>query len=527
MSQDSNKLTRELKFIETSFAEGIITNEEYNIAKKRIEEKLSVVKREEDEEAKDALLKNEMGAEKLHEGDLLKESTISVNEGISSSIPITESKKEEKFDWSKEKQSEIKENEEVTTGVEEPKEPKESAKVEFYYDESSEKSHVDKELDKESSEKVDISFAPEKKIDIVNNEPIKQETPKPVVTKKKDSSRNMETYGRRLNLPKRSNILIVVSVILLIIIILFSINRGNLPETEFIPVCETSLDCYKQGYFGECLNVSTRDAKCAFELAVPINITVITSDDCILCDITRMKNTLLQLYPGANFEIIDLRDTLARELISNLNIKALPAYIFDKNVDDTKRFDSVKSTLTRSGDFYVMKSVASGSSYFFNNKEIVGQIELFLDPSVSSSIKAFDNAIKLNEIRDINFNVRFYTREKIDSNNPEIYEILRQVCIRDHSEDKFISYLGCIFEGGITESVCSSCLDENNIPYDLIEMCVDNKGKALLNIDLKLAKQMSINTVPVFLINNQYKKGGSLSVDLLEDAFCNINSELC
>ena len=39
---------------------------------------------------------------------------------------------------------------------------------------------------------------------------------------------------------------------------------------------------------------------------------------------------------------------------------------------------------------------------------------------------------------------------------------------------------------------------------------------SLLNTDLEDAEDFSINTAPVFVINKAYKKGGSLSVDLLE-----------
>ena len=514
MSQDSNKLNRELKFIEDSLKEGIITQGEYEIAKRRVEEKLIIVKKEEEEEAREEVAKVN--------GDNVNQTIDSLPDGPEGGLIDIEttSLPEEKIP---DELDELSSRTDSFDTLDMEKKEDESH-IEVYYDEKLVEEKKEENYDKgRQSEKINQAVeSTEKTIEKPEEKPL---------PKKKGSSYKLETYGKKVGFHNKSTILIIISIILLIIIVLFSLNSGNNVNNDkkekFIPVCEADLDCYKSGFFGKCLNASTESAECAFEAAISINISIITSENCALCDTNRMKNTLSQLYPGSNFKVLDISDSEAKKLISRLNIGSLPAYIFDKGVEETKRFESVKSTLSELNGLYLMKPGAAGSSYFFNSNEKDNQIDLFIYPFASSSIKAFENLMKLTEGIETDYNIMFYTRKDIDIRDNEVYELLRQVCIRDYSDDKFISYLGCIFEDEITEAACSTCLDNYNIPSDLIDSCVENKGKELINEDIKLADRFSINTVPVFLINNQYKKGGSLSVDILKDTFCEINPSIC
>lgn len=439
MDQDSVKLLRELKFIEDSFKSGIITKSEFETARKRVEDKLALVKKEEAE---------------LEESAEIRKKQEEIKQAIKPEpIRIREQEKPKK-------------------------------KTEVYY---------------------------EDKPKIIKKEP--QISPK-------KPSLHLETYGKKIGIPKKTVSLIIISAILLIIIAFFSFKPAKMPEERFIPLCSTDLDCQKSGFIGKCFNASAKNAKCIFEPAALANITIIDSEECALCDIKRMKNSLSQLYPGANYRLLDAGESEAEALISKLNIEALPAYIFDNSVEKTTRFESTKSALIKINDLYLMKPAASGSSYFFKKKE-KDTVELFINPFASSSRKAFDNLLKLAKKHVIDFNIRFYTRKT--PGDAELDEILRQICIRDYSKTKLVSYLQCAFEDEIAET----CMDKYNLPSERIESCMEKKGLSLLNKDIELAEEFSINTVPVFIFSNQYKKGGSLSVDILGDVFCRVNPKIC
>ncbi|MCK5282707.1 MAG: hypothetical protein KAK00_04830 [Nanoarchaeota archaeon] len=471
MSQDSFKLMREMRFIESSFEAGIITKSEYEISKKRVEDKLDIVKKEEAE----------------------------------SQEPKQPEKIEAALPEEKEQTEQVVHEEEKISAHEEKPE------VSVYYDES----HPAKVERKEEELKEKQPVAKEQ-------QPLQE----------KQRTGRFETYGSRFALPKKSRLLVFLSFLILIFIILFSFNSGNLKDTSFTPVCESDLDCQKTGFTGKCINASTGSAECIFKPAIQTDITIITSEECKLCDIGRMKNTITQIYPGAEYQLIDANDPDAELFISELSIESLPAYIFDKGIEKTERFKSTSTIFTKptfigEEEFYLMKPGASGSSYLFKNEQQKNSVELFFTPFAKSSERAFENILELTKDKDINLNIRYYTRQEIGPGNSDVKELLRQVCIRSDSEDKLISYIGCIFKEGMDEETAITCMDSYNIPKQKIEKCIQDDAESILSGDIDKAREFSINTLPVFIFNNQYKKGGSLSVDILEDLFCKINPDSC
>jgi hypothetical protein len=233
-----------------------------------------------------------------------------------------------------------------------------------------------------------------------------------------------------------------------------------------------------------------------------------------------MRGTLRQIFPGARFTEIDISE---EDLISDLDIDVLPAYLFDESIEQTSRFDQAERTLVKEDDIYYMKPSAAGSSYFFKRSEDEGSVKLFLNPFHSASVEAFDNLVSLSEERDIDIEIKFYTRKDLNRNDIEILELFRQVCIRQSFEQDLIDYMKCLSDGEISETSQSSCLAESGIGSDDISDCVEREAEGMIEEDILEAEEFYINTVPVFIFNNQYKQGGSLSVDILDDIYCSIN----
>jgi hypothetical protein len=463
MSQDIAKLTRELQFIEESFRSGIISRQEYEAAKKRVEDKLSSLRSEEEETERTGfgLLKGKYDGEEA----------------------------------SKEAEKENKEKDQ---------------KLEVYYESDAEKGE-EKSLGEERDRAREAQKEEEKK----------EETK---IKREEQPKIKLQTYGRKFSF---RHWIIISAIILLVLILIVSINQpaklGEKAE-KFIPVCTTDIECQKPGYIGTCLSPSTKEANCSYELETPINITIITSKKCALCDIDRMRNTLSLLYQGASFSVIDSEDELAKELISKFNIDVLPAYIFDRSVEETKRFlsntSSTKETMIKRGNYYMLTPLAAGSTYFFKNDEDKNRAMLFIDPYSSTSHQAFKNLVELKKKRLFEINIKYYLRQADGLKDKK--EIARELCIRKNSEKKLIDYLKCL-NGDISEENSVKCMEQEIISQSEAEGCITEDGEDLLEKDNELAGKFHINTLPVFIFNNQYKKGGSLSVDILEDAYCKVN----
>ncbi len=432
MSQDREKLLKELAFIEDSFKSGIITQSEYQVAKTRVEDKLAKEKESEDDY---------QPKEKLSAHDIIEQV---------SPPPQTAAPQEQSFT------------------------PQVSASVK------------DQEDDKADTEKI-----------------------------------RLETYGNNILSSKKIYVLLGIAVILLLVIFWPSQTLPQIEQTpldklqqeEFIPVCETDLDCQREGSVGTCLNPASKEASCSFTAASVVDIIIIDDENCPLCDTSRMQNTLKQLYPGAKYSLIDRFSAEAQGYIERLDIDVLPAYIVGKEVENTVRFEKTNSILIPNGDLYVVKQIASGSPYFFSNIRKPNMIELYFDPSLPSSKKAVENLNALASKKQMDVSLRYVTKQASDE------EILRQVCVRENTRANLLSYSTCRLQKSAQE-----CLAEQSITEDQITSCMQGPAEKLLESDLKAASSFGINTVPVYIINNQYKKGGSLSVDLLESVYCQVNA---
>jgi len=383
---------------------------------------------------------------------------------------------------------------------------------------------VPKEPTREYTPKVEV-YTPEtrveKKVETFSPESFtakEEPNPEPFTHKeepKKDKVK-LETYGAK----KKSKTLLWFALLLLVVIIFFTVNSNNVQQgiesdpVPFVPVCSVDLDCYQTGYFGKCINPDTEQAECQFVQAKKINITVINDPDCKVCDSSRMKSTLKQIYPGALFIELDKRN--AKNLLKDFEITVLPAYLFDEKVKSTKRFPKTESALIEVNDIYMMKPTATGSPYFYTHSELTNLVELYIDPKTTTSIKAFQNLVELFKDRKFDFKVRYY------SQNPS-NELLTQICIRDFSESRYKLYMQCRYDDELANDKSLKCMEDLAIPQDDINECIENRSQALLNSDMNNAERFFINSVPTFIFNNQYKKGGSLSVEILDDFYCKLN----
>lgn len=102
-----------------------------------------------------------------------------------------------------------------------------------------------------------------------------------------------------------------------------------------------------------------------------IEFIVINDESCTVCDTSQIVQvTQQQLFPTVNLRELEFTSTEAKELVEDLEITAMPAYIFGSNIEEAANFDQVAASLIKSGDYYVINPAASSVLKYLEEPEI-------------------------------------------------------------------------------------------------------------------------------------------------------------
>lgn len=291
MTSEKEKLEQELKFLQESLEAEVITKEEYEKGKERIEKKLQEIEEKERGESKEI-----------------------------QDIEKTEELKEPKMEIS----SETKET------VEEKKELTEEAEV--------------------KEEKVPSE-------EIKEEEKIEEEKPKEAI-KTEEKAEAQEIMKRKTKVT--IGIITIIGIIILAYI-LFNIKSEDNIRSEEVEITKIP------------------EIVSEFKEEPRISLIIINDKNCLSCDSERMVQILKQLFPQIVPIYIDYNTTQGKELINRFDIDALPAYLLDKNVTKSSRFNEFKIALINKNSTYIIKPTAAGANLYFKRKEIPKRLELFIE----------------------------------------------------------------------------------------------------------------------------------------------------
>jgi len=264
-----------------------------------------------------------------------------------------------------------------------------------------------------------------------------------------------------------------------------------------LPRCYSDVNCKQDGLSGSCQNPGELKAKCLFSQPNKVKLVIISAKDCTVCNSEPVLDFLKKQFPGISAEYVDLSQ--AQNLIKDLSIQVLPAYIIAGEVEKEDNFNNFKNNLEKRGSVYILKPQVSGVSYYLNRQVHKGGLDLFF------SLFEEDAAVLLSYLREFNPNLHFLALEKengFDAKNgsPEVEEYLRGVCVQKYYPQKSWDYFICRAKN-INSSWWEDCLPEADALK--IRTCAKGpEGAELLRENIALNKELQVMFGPSYLLDN-------------------------
>ncbi|MFH2028097.1 MAG: hypothetical protein ABIJ08_03090, partial [Nanoarchaeota archaeon] len=374
------KISAELDFLKESLDAGVITRDEYEEGKRKLEDKLK--------QASDQSIE-------IKEIDRQK------------SVPIIGQEKEE-------------EPEEIIDETEPEQEPEED---QYQQESKFEETEQEPEEDQDQQEpESDHAEEPEEDQDQQESkfEETEQE-PDSAEHKETEDKKSEKSGSKKDKRPSNKRIFLFAIFTLIILYLIFNIpscskiqpieikvtdiDNQTIAE-EKIPICSSDEDCNEEGKIGICQNPSTKESECMFEDPIKLELTIINDPKCKSCDTSRMIDILKQLFLDIDIVEIKYDSPEAKSLISQLKIDSLPAYIFNSTIERAVRFENFKRALLKQGDSYLISPTASGSNYLFNRPEQEKQLWVYV---LSNDTKEID--INIDEVLDLFGNDMIYSKK--------------------------------------------------------------------------------------------------------------------
>jgi len=276
---------------------------------------------------------------------------------------------------------------------------------------------------------------------------------------------------------------------------------NDLDILSILPRCFSDNNCKQEGLIGICQDPGTLKSQCEFSEASKVNLLIITTKLCNVCNTEGTMRYLKTLFPGLVTSYLYYPEAKANKLISNFGIKALPVFLLGKEAERENGFDKLKENLEIKGDFYMLKAQFSGIAYYPQRKSVKGRLDLFI------SLYDKNASALLDMIKEFNPIVHFLAVEKARGNfeaqggNLEAEEYLRSVCVQKYYPANFWNYISCRGKF-INTSWWQNCL--NQLDTNKIMVCAQGEeGKELLRENIGLNKELQIMSGPAYLLDNQ------------------------
>lgn len=287
--------------------------------------------------------------------------------------------------------------------------------------------------------------------------------------------------------------------------------------------CYADTDCAdKPGKVGECADVGTVDAYCAYSDPALVTATVINDEKCVSCFTEKAVDTLKKDFGGLEVREIDLDSDEARSLIESYAIDGLPAIVFDENVEQSALFDQY----IESGLFVLLSE--QDRKYLHTQTEARKLLDRpFEDNLLHVFVNAFDPAsievekalLDLQALKEEQGEESFTFKihhvlvieqdEKGDAvqlprtaqGEAETNESIRQAVMAQFFPNEFEAYLRLRNEN--LDRSHEEILEEIGVSAQSFNNIVEQQGEESLFNSAALSAELNVQVAPYFLWENQ------------------------
>ncbi|HDI73234.1 MAG TPA: hypothetical protein ENF58_03780 [Candidatus Altiarchaeales archaeon] len=231
-----------------------------------------------------------------------------------------------------------------------------------------------------------------------------------------------------------------------------------------------------------------------------LSVVVVNDKRCKECDITGIIDQLQGIFPGLEYTEIDYSSDEGKKLYNELNLKYLPAILFDESVKEAENYKNIERFLEPVGEYLSLRIGAS----FDPNAEICDngiddngdglidcedptcekefvcmpkkekpEVELFVMAYCPFGTQIEKGILPVAELLGdkINLSVKFCSYAM--HGKKELDEQILQYCIQKEQKDKYLSYLRCFLKEGKTDE----CLKETSIDQEKLNACIEQTDK--------------------------------------------------
>lgn len=287
--------------------------------------------------------------------------------------------------------------------------------------------------------------------------------------------------------------------------------------------CYQDLDCNdKTDKEGSCKNIGERDAFCVYEDPADVSGVVISDETCVSCFSEKAVAALRKDFKGLEVREVDLDSEEARDLISLYQINGIPAFIFDKNVEDGKNFsfyleNELLAPLTEDSSAYLHTQTEARK--LVDRPLVENKLDLFVIPTDPLSDELQKALIDLQQEKtaagEESFDLDFHPVLSIDVNDQGINEqisaspggeeatreSIRMAVIAQFFPDAERAYV--IDRIANPERPYEELLQELGVSVQSFNNIVDQQGEATVLEAAALSAELTVQSVPYFFWENQ------------------------
>lgn len=305
---------------------------------------------------------------------------------------------------------------------------------------------------------------------------------------------------------------------------------------------------------------------------VEVKAIVLTDKRCTKCNTKGLYNNLKgRFFSKLTIREVDYATPEGKKLYTDLKIKMLPVWLFEKGVEKSPKYARIKRWMKPLGDYQKLAVPATfdpTAEICDNKKDDTGngkidcadetckaqlicreekknQVEVFVMSQCPFGVKALDamKEVLPNFANAVKFDVH-YIADKVPAGQkcrrgqeprfgfcalhgaPEVDENIRHLCAKKYykKNNKYLDYIWCRNKN-YRSNEWKGCAKEAKLDVAKMEKCFKGEGPKLLEADAKIAKALNVSGSPTWLANNKFKFSG-IAPDAIKQNVCKHNTGL-